>query len=248
MEKCGECGSLGYRINKGKFFAHARVCECKTDCRECGGQGFVVSRGNDGYRYKIPCKKCAAVYANIKKYNNAQIPALMAFAEVKPRTQNKGALLAVEYIRRFINSYPMEKGFVLTGAPGRGKTFLAAATVAEQTLRQGIECLFQDFNDLIYKIHRGRDEGISEHFVLEPLFKTELLVLDGVGLGGRELTAWEKSVLENIISQRYGANGKLILTTSKHNKNNLGESDFQTEIGDQSFSRLSRMCQFLSLD
>lgn len=241
MKICEKCGGLGCKTEKGKTVARAEICECKKNCAKCGGRGFDIARRQDGYRYKIPCRECSAVYANIKKYNCAQIPAVMAFAELKPPQNTKASISAVEYICRFINSYPREKGFVLAGSPGRGKTFLAAATVAEQTLKRGVDCLFQDFNDLILKI-KDRSREVSEYALLEPLFKTEILVVDGVGFGGRGLTDWEKSVLENVVSRRYGAGGKLILT-AKH-----GRSELETEMGDQGFSRLSRMCEFLSLD
>ena len=177
---------------------------------------------------------------NVKKYNRAQIPAVMAGAEVKGGG-TRGSIAAARYMEEFINSYPKKEGFVLYGSTGRGKSDLAAAMVAELTLKQGAGCLFQDFGDLILRL-KDRSAGTSEFVVLEPLFKVPLLVIDGVGSGGREITDWERSVFESIVSKRHGARAKTVITTK------YGKSELETHVGDRSFSRISAMCRFLGMD
>ncbi|WP_462137418.1 ATP-binding protein [Candidatus Mycalebacterium sp.] len=240
MADCKKCGGLGCRVTRGKQFARAEVCECKRDCKECGGGGLVVEN-KEGYRYASPCPVCAPALNNVKKYNNAKIPVAMISASLKSGGGSGSIANAVGYMQKFISKYPHEKGFVLSGSAGRGKTSFATAVLADLTLKNGIEGLFFDFNDLILQL-KGREEGVSEIAVLAPCFETEVLVLDSVGMDSRPLTEWEKTVLENIISKRYRANKKIILTT-KH-----GKSDLETEIGSQAFSKINTMCEFAGLD
>lgn len=240
--KCEKCGGRKYLISRKDKFAHASVCECAADCGECEGRGFFIEK-KDGYKSKVPCGSCSALRENVKKYNRAQIPAVMSKAEV--RGNSAKAEIAADYITKFINHYPALGGFVLHGSTGRGKieiSELAAATVAELTLKQGVGCLFQDFGDLVFRLRDCWNTEISELSVLEPLFKIPLLVMDGVGSGSREITDWEKNVLENIVSKRHGAGAKTVITTK------YGKSEFETHVGDTSFSKISAMCQFLEMD
>lgn len=236
---CDNCCGNGYKVSRKGGFAHADVCACLEDCNKCDGLGFAIDN-RDGYKFKVPCSRCSVVRENVKKYNRARIPAVMASAEVRS-DGTREAMSAATYIERFINSYPEKKGFALCGSTGRGKTELAAAAVAELTLKHGVGCLFQDFADLILRL-KGRDELTSEMIVLEQSFKIPFLVIDGVGPGGRDLTDWEKSVLENIISQRHLSLLKTAITT-KYTK-----SECETRLGDRSFSRISAMCEFLPVD
>lgn len=240
-EGCGKCGGRGYLIDGKGEFARALVCDCAGDCADCGGRGFFIEK-KDGYKSKVPCGSCSVLRDNVKKYNRAQIPAVMAEAKVsvgegaKPKVQK-----AVDYIEGFINHYPKKDGFVLFSSTGRGKIELAAAMVAELTLKQGVRCLFQDFGDLILRL-KSRSEGTSELAVLEPLFKIPLLVIDSFG-SGRDITDWEKNVLESIVSKRHGARAKTVVTTKYG-----GESELETHVGDRSFSRIKVMCKFLWMD
>lgn len=240
MADCEKCGGLGCRVAPGKKFARAEVCECKKNCRKCGGGGLVVEM-EKGYRYASPCPGCAVALGNVKKYNKANIPAAMTSARLQSSGGSSSIANAVTYLKNFVSEYPQKKGFVLSGSAGRGKTGFAAAVLANLTLKNGIEGLFFDFNDLILQL-KGREEGVSEISALAPCFETEVLVLDAVGMDSRPLTEWENTVVENIISSRYRANKKIIVTT------NHGKSEFETEIGDQAFSKINTMCEFIGLD
>ncbi len=227
-------------MTRGERFAHAEVCDCKKDCEECGGSGLVVEN-KEGYRYASPCPYCGAVLKNMKKYNNAKIPAAMYSASLKSGGGSRSIVKAITYMKDFVKKYPQEKGFVLYGSAGRGKSSFAAAVLKGLTLKNGKDGLFCDFNDLILQL-KGREEGVSEIALLAPYFETEVLVIDGIGMDSRPLTEWEKTVLENIISSRYRENKKIILTT-KH-----GKSDLEEEIGSQAFSKINTMCEFAGLD
>ena len=240
-DSCKKCGGEKYLIDGKGEFARAVVCDCARDCGDCGGRGFSIEK-KDGYKSKVSCRSCSALRDNVKKYNRAQIPAVMANAGVRGGG-TRGSIAAAQYINEFIEFYPEREGFVLYGSTGRGKSELAAAMVAELTLKQGVGCLFQDFGDFALRM---KDTiwgvGVSEFAILEPLFRIPLLVMDGVGSGGREITGWEENVLENIISKRHGARAKTVITTK------YGKSELETHVGDRSFSRISAMCKFFSMD
>ena len=239
-DSCNKCGGKKYRIDGKGEFARAVVCGCAGDCGDCGGRGFLIEK-KDGYKSKVSCRSCSDMRDNVKKYNRAQIPAVMAGARVKGGSVTNNYIAAAQYVEGFITHYPERQGFVLCGSAGCGKSDLAALVVAELTLKQGVGCLFQDFGDLILRL-KDRSAGTSELVVLEPLFKIPLLVIDGVGSGGREITDWERNVLESIVSKRHGARAKTVITTK------YGESEFKTHVGDRSFSRISAMCEFLGMD
>ncbi len=243
MEKCDKCKGNRHFIAPDGNFSRARLCECVEECGKCGGDGFTVERREGGYKYRFDCPECSGVRKGVSRYNGAKIPAVMANAELATEGNNltPGSLNSLNYIRSFVDLFPEKKGFVLSGSPGRGTTSMVSWAIAELTLKNSVNCLFQDFGDLILRV-QSRENGVSEFEILKPLFDCRVLVLDGVGTGCRPTTDWEKTVFEKIVSSRYSTQSPTILTT-KH-----GSMDLQNEIGDHGFSRVSAMCEFLTLD
>ena len=83
----------------------------------------------------------------------------------------------------FVRDYPAtEKGLLLMGPSGVGKTHLAVAALKE-LIRRGHAGLFCDYRELLKEIQASYNPASesTEMGVLEPIRTVEVLVLDDLG-------------------------------------------------------------------
>jgi DNA replication protein DnaC len=106
-----------------------------------------------------------------------------------------------------------EHGLLLIGTCGVGKTHLAVAALKEVTLR-GHSGLFYDYRELLKSIQDSynAESQATEMGVLEPVLKTELLVLDDVGSSKPSL--WALETVGHILNTRYNEKKITVLTTN----------------------------------
>src|SRR5579872_1399580 len=106
-----------------------------------------------------------------------------------------------------------EHGLLLIGTCGVGKTHLAVAALKEVTLR-GHSGLFYDYRELLKAIQDSynAESQATEMGVLEPVLKTELLVLDDVGSSKPSL--WALETVGHILNTRYNEKRITVLTTN----------------------------------
>ncbi len=122
------------------------------------------------------------------------------------------AKLAIE---RFVAEYPVEdKGLLLIGPVGVGKTHLAVGIIKELVLNKGIPCLFCDYRDLLKQIRNSYNESVAatEMDVLRPALQTPVLVLDE--LGAERPTDWVWDTVSHILNTRYNEKRTTIITTN----------------------------------
>lgn len=133
------------------------------------------------------------------------------------------------------------RGLLLLGDVGCGKTHLAAAT-ANSTLEQGGEALFlvvPEFLDQLRYSYRRENEGLDEAEIISRAYNVPLLVLDD--LGAHNYSEWVCNKLFTIINHRYNRNLPLVIT-SNLNLDELGE-----KIGPRSTSRIVELCRIFRI-
>lgn len=115
----------------------------------------------------------------------------------------------------FAQEYPggNDAGLLLIGSAGIGKTHLAIAALKE-LVRRGHAGLFCDYRDLLKQIQDSYnpDSPASEMAILEPVLRTEVLVIDD--LGASKPSAWALETVGYILNTRYNERRVSLLTTN----------------------------------
>ncbi len=196
-------------------------------CSECRGSGWkLVER--DGVELVERCA-CAEAARRERLLERAGIPAryrhctLDSFDErwvEKAREIGSGSrqlrnLLtkAKRRVQEFVDLYPeTEKGLLLMGNVGTGKTHLAVAALQELIRDKGVSGRFVDFTALVLEIQMTFDGGGDRREIVRPLIQTEVLVLDE--LGARKPTPWVMDLLYYLVNERYLAERTTVFTTN----------------------------------
>lgn len=118
-----------------------------------------------------------------------------------------------------INSYMQTKEhfLVLTGVPGCGKTYIAAALVEWMLQNFATIRIWKEY-DLYTKIKLGIDKGWDCSDTLSRLIDDDIVVVDD--LGSQSRNDWRENILTEMIDVRYSKEKATIFTT------NLSEKDF----------------------
>ena len=115
----------------------------------------------------------------------------------------------------FVRDYPgsAEKGLLLIGPSGVGKTHLAVAALRE-LIRRGHGGLFCDYRELLKEIQASYNPASesTEMAILEPIRSVEVLVLDD--LGASKPSAWVLDIIGLVLNARYNERRVTILTTN----------------------------------
>jgi DNA replication protein DnaC len=115
----------------------------------------------------------------------------------------------------FVRDYPgaTEKGLLLMGPSGVGKTHLAVAALKE-LIRRGHGGLFCDYRELLKEIQASYNPASesTEVGILEPIRSVEILVLDD--LGANKPSAWVLDIIGLVLNARYNERRITILTSN----------------------------------
>jgi len=144
-------------------------------------------------------------------------------------------LRAVRVCRRFIEEFIdastgkfREKGLLLVGPCGVGKTHLTVAVLLELIRQYRVRAKFRDFTTLIYEIQATFDSSSnrSKQDVIGPIMNADVLVLDE--LGAQKPSPWAQDVLYLILNHRYNRRLPTLFTTNY---------SLSTEVRDQNLDR-----------
>lgn len=128
---------------------------------------------------------------------------------------NRSLTQAKLVVRRFAEEFTTEAehGLLLMGPCGVGKTHLAVAALKE-IVRRGHGGIFYDYRELLKQIQDSYNavSQSTEMSVLEPVLKSELLVLDDVG--SSKPSPWALETVGHVLNTRYNEKRATILTTN----------------------------------
>ena len=154
-----------------------------------------------------------------------------------------------------------DKGLLIIGKIGTGKTHLAVGIIKELIINRGLPCLFYDYRELLKEIQNSYNSTVqtTELDVLRPVFETDVLVLDE--LGAVKPTEWVWDTVSLILNTRYNDNRTTIITTNFDDQPAAGAAGSLSparaatrgetlgdRIGERMRSRLHEMCRIVTLE
>jgi DNA replication protein DnaC len=164
---------------------------------------------------------------------------------------NEELLRAVEFAKRFSESFPVvQKGLMLIGPPGIGKTHIAVSVLRNAIARTAARGLYYDTRALLKDIRSTYNPltHTAEMDVIRPVMEAEVLVLDD--LGAERLTDWVEETMSLIVNTRYNERRPTIFTSNYEDiPADEGEmNSLIVRVGFRLHSRLKEMCEFLEYD
>jgi DNA replication protein DnaC len=268
---CPQCSGTGWRVvenpradeqallnGQAQHFATGRAGsaagEPKTvwavpcECTEGDRQTRILDRARLPRRY---------LHCNFESYDTDQYDREVHGADAP--VWNRSLAQAKQVVQGFAREFPIgtEHGLMLMGPCGVGKTHLAVAALTEIVLR-GHSGLFYDYRELLKEIQDSYnpESNSTEMSVLEPVLKTEALLLDD--LGSSKPSLWALETVGHILNTRYNEHRVTILTTNfldapaaavrqAGQRPAAVEDSLTDRVGVRIRSRLYEMCQTVEM-
>ena len=216
-------------------------------CNDTGWKSIEV----DGVARVTRCE-CMRESAAARRLAEARIPRRYQHCDLANYTAyNEKLTKALQHATRLAEGFPVvERGLLLLGPPGVGKTHLAVAILRQVITARGARGIFYDTRDLLRMIRSTYDQTnqVAEIDVLRPVIEADMLVLDD--LGAEKTSEWVEETLNLIVNARYSARRTTVFTSNYEEKgDDTSDPDsLLCRIGYRMRSRLHEMCELLDLD
>lgn len=256
--RCPDCGGKGVVSVKGSESRSMR-CPCRGRCPICRGTGFIAEDPSDHFSRRRRCTHGVLGEA-LARFNRAGLPARFAAAASAPfRHRDEAQLVALSAALAVLRDFDRSvdnRGLVLHGPVGRGKTHLLAFLVRRLIFEKQATVRFVEFSHLLADLKASFDRGTPAAALVDPLVEVDVLVVDELGKG--RCTEWELTVIDELVSRRYNA-GRAILAstnfepgaaTGRRNPNNAMPAERVTladRVGERVYSRLREVCEFVDM-
>ncbi len=257
---CGQCHGLGGVVVPEGEVAVVKPCECLQPCPYCKGTGFVATSD----RFRAPRQRCVCqlAVARWRAFDKIGVPARHATStrasfEAGSRQQTVVLGAVSKYLAGF-EPGGQNRGLILYGDVGRGKTHLLTALLGELVLMKGVRARFVEFSHLLADLKAGFDAGQGSAARIDPLVDIDVLGIDELGKG--RATEFEGTVIDEIVSRRYNAMRPIIATTNFAPGSSTGAAvanaaeralgtgsapTLRDRVGDRVYSRLRETCEFV---
>lgn len=260
---CAFCKGGGLEVKPVDELARAVPCRCLIVCPRCRGSGFAADPAGGRVQNRARCA-CSVIATRAGRFDAGRIPARYAHCTLSSFDLTSEAQVRVlgavhgwykaranlgdpEAIRR-------QRGVVLWGDVGRGKTHLLIALLRELALGEGATVRFVEFSHLIADLKSGFDRGDGGGDIVDPLVKVDVLAIDELGKG--RATEWELTIVDELVSRRYNALRTVLATTNYEPTASTGveapnlaaperRPGLVDRVGDRVYSRLREMCDFV---
>lgn len=242
------------------------------NCTLCRGTGWKLVPRADGAAGKVAVAcDCGMQERAVRVMERARIPKRYEHCDFESyvtdladgktwtaqhaQSLKQGKVLAQGFVRDYPGS--AEKGLLLMGPSGVGKTHLAVAALKE-LIKRGHGGLFCDYRELLKEIQASYNPASesTEMGILEPIRTAEILVLDD--LGASKPSAWVLDIIGLVLNARYNEKRVTILTTNYFDETEASagavkdpggrrmvvkEDNLDDRIGARMRSRLFEMCR-----
>src|SRR3984893_9589943 len=196
LENCSLCRGTGWKLVPRPDGASGKVavaCDCGMEERS----ERVIERAHIPKRYE---------HCDFESYST----------DVGATPQQTDSLKKTKLLTQgFVRDYPgaAEKGLLLMGPSGVGKTHLAVAALKD-LIRRGHAGLFCDYRELLKEIQASYNPASesTEMGILEPIRTVEILILDD--LGASKPSDWVRDIVGIVVNARYNEKRTTIITTN----------------------------------
>lgn len=255
---CNDCGGSGHVVRSQGEFSVGALCTCVMTCPICNDSGFEAPPKGQrrGRRKRCVCRR---LRGRLARYTAAKVPARYAHCTLLSFERTADTMKPFTRVAHYLKSYQpkhVNRGLVLHGDVGRGKTHLMAAIVRDQVIQHGVSARFIEFSHLIADLKYSFDRGSGAAALIDPLVHVDVLAIDELGKGRN--TEWEGTILDELISRRYNAYGTVLATSNyppgpatgraapNHAKPEQRPA-LVDRIGPRVYSRLFEMCEFVEM-
>ena len=213
-------------------------------CDDTGWKPVVL----DGVSRVVRCE-CWREQANDRAIEAARIQKRYSHCELTNFEQHYDSLRdAFRKASRFVEQFPVvDKGLLLHGSHGVGKTHLAVAILKTVIRSKGARGYFYDTGEFLKLVRDTYASDTNEMDVLRPVVSADLLVLDDLGV--EKTSEWVQEMLGHVVNIRYSERRPTVFTTNLiDSPDPLHPKSFLYRLGPRTRSRLFEMCEWVLMD
>ncbi len=149
---------------------------------------------------------------------------------------------------RFVEQFPaVDKGLLLIGENGVGKTHLAVAILKAIIREKHVQGYFYETGELLKLVRDTYASDTNELEVLRPVVEADLLVLDDLGV--EKTSEWVQETLGHVVNLRYSERRPTVFTTNLMDSEDATHPrSFLYRLGPRTRSRLFEMCEWVYME